>query len=51
MEHVPRYLITTAKHAVKKEPDIWESIYLFVKFFHVQKNQSICDKIAFLYLT
>ena len=52
VKYFPRYLITTVKQAVKIEPIKYigggagGGTCLYV-FFHVQKKQSICDKIAF----
>ena len=51
VKYFPRYLITTVKQAVKIEQIKYMGTCLFVLFFHVQKKQSICDKIAFLYFT
>ena len=54
-KYFSRYLITTAKHAVKIEPSKYLGKYMpthvYVEFFHVQKNQYICDKITFFYFT
>ena len=44
--------LNPVKQAVKIEPiKYMGSTCLFVLFFNVQKKQSICDKIAFLYFT
>ena len=52
VKYFPRYLITTAKHAVKKEPIKCLGKYMPIcLIFHVQKKQSIYDKIAFIYFT
>ena len=59
VKYLPRYLITTAKYAFKIEPIKYLGKYMLTclilpcaeKFFHVQKKQSICDKIALLYFT
>ena len=50
VKYFPGYLITMAKSTVNKEPFKYlGSICIFVLFLHVQKEQSICDKKAFLY--
>ena len=52
VKYFPRYLITTAKHAVKIDQIKYLGKYMPIcLIFHVQKKQSICDKIAFLYFT
>ena len=52
-KYFPRYLITMVKQAIQIEPIKYMggNTCLFVLFFHVQKMQSICDKIAFVYFT
>ena len=53
VKYFSRYLIITAKLAVKTEP-----LKYLGKYMHIclilpcaEKKQSICDKIAFLYFT
>ena len=58
VKYFPRYLIITEKLAVKIEPIKYlEPIRYLGNYMpiclilHVQKKQSICDKVAFLYFT
>ena len=52
VKYFPRYLITTAKHAVKIEPNKNLGKYMPIRLIHpCTEKQSICDKIAFLYFT
>ena len=53
VKYFPRFLISMVKHAVKIEPIKYLGKYMpiYVQFFRVQKNQSICDKVAFLCFT
>ena len=49
VKYFPRYLITTAKYAVKIEPIkyLWKHMLICL----IQKKQYIYDKIALLYFT
>ena len=51
VKYFPRYIITTAKHALKTEPIEYLGKYMPIcLIFNVEKKQSICDKIAFYIL-